>query len=983
MGGAVVRGWRAAVLCVGAAWLCVPAAPGSAQMLRVAAQEQRAEEGAVLRGRLSNGLPFMVMEHNAPARGMTARLIVRAGTLHEADDERGSALLAERVSRRAAAGSLAASGVSAIDPVRDVTGETGFEQTFFTVTVRDVSEAGSAEWAMRALAWAASSGKVSNAAVAAEAEIVDQDRRAGAGSRVRLNERLWPLIVPGSRAATRLPKAWFEEGCAPDAATVEAFRTRWYAPSNMMLVVVADAPAAEVEALAERWLGAVPMGASPASPGTGVDADRGPSVLLATDGELTADVAQLVVLGPAAPPVRDRDSFRAVLVDELAVRTLASRIDEKAAMGRMHAQRTVVAAPEIAHGLRAALAVSSGPAGSWEAILTDLAAEVHRAVRLEPAERELERARLAAISDALAMAEDEPGAPGAKMVEHLTRAAVTGAVWMSAGEKLALVRELAPAITGAEVREATQAMFDPVRGTVLVMTPEGGARPSEDAAWRALITGLARAVSPEYERPAPAAVLDHAPAAGRVDELSIDGASGVLSAWLGNGVRVHHREMAGHGDRVFVTVTLAGGLESETPPTRGLTQSLAALWQRPAARSRTSAELGALLSKSDVRVRGAVGDRRVVLAVSASAAELERAFEALHLLLSEPLIEAAPFERWRSAAAEAAGTRAVQPAGRAYEMFLDALAAPGDRRIMPLSLDEAAVARREAAQAWIDQMAAQAPMEVAVVGAVGMERALELSARYVGSLASRARPGHREVLGPGARPAVMEAVLKSATPGVVPGAGAGAEQGVARRVVPQRVSVGPSQVRLRSVIPTPNVEQAVVIVGFRGAARADSEEGWSLALAADVLTSRLQAELRDEGRLASGIAAVSLASGACDGCGRFWATAVCDPARAEEVSAAIDAAIDALASHGPSERELAAAKARVAGRLEQELLDPAAWAGALASLSSEGRTPVDVMNGPGRVRRLDAERVREVFAGASASDRRIAVMVAPSPDARR
>ncbi len=974
MRGAVVRGWRAAVLCVGAAWLLAPAEQGSAQMLRVAAREPAGAMGAVVRsGRLSNGLPFMVMEHGAPARGMTARLIVDAGTLHEADDERGSALLAERVSRRAAAESLSASGVSAIDPVRDLTSETGFEQTYFTVTVRDMTEAGSAEWAMRALAWAASSGKMSDAALAAEAEIVEQDRRAGAGSRVRLNERLWPLIVPGSRAASRLPKAWYEEGCAPDAATVEAFRARWYAPSNMMLVVVADAPGADLEALAERWLGSVPAGEAPASPGTGVDVDRGPSVLLATDGELSADVAQLVVLGPSGPPVRDRASFRAALVDELAVRTLARRIEEKSAMGRMHAQRTVVAAPEIARGLRAALAVSSGPAGSWEALLTDLAAEVHRAVRLDPAERELERARQSAISDARAMAEDEPGAPGSKLVEQLTRAAATGSSWMSGAHRLALVREMVPQITPQEVREATLAMFDPVRGTVLVMTPEGGARPSEDAAWRALITGLARAVSPEFERPPPQTVLDHAPMPGRVEELSIDGASGVLSAWLGNGVRVHHRAMEGHGDRVFVTVTLAGGVESETPSTRGLTQSLAALWQRPAARSRTSAELGVLLSDADVRVRGGVGDRRVVLAVSASAAELERAFEALHLLLSEPLIEAAPFERWRSAAAEAAGVRTVQPAGRAYEMFLDALAAPGDRRMLPLSLDEAAVARQEAAQAWIDQMVAQAPMEVAVVGAVEMERALELSARYLGSLASRGRPGSEGASAAPARPAAMEAVLRSAKgPGVV-----------GRRVVPQRVSVGPAQVRLRSVIPTPNVEQAVVIVGFRGAARADSEEGWSLALAADVLTSRLQAELRDERRLASGIAAVSLASGACDGCGRFWATAVCDPARAEEVSAAIDAAFDALATDGPSEREMAAARARVAGRLEQELLDPAAWAGALASLSSEGRSAKDVVDGPERVRRLEAERVREVFAAGAVAERRIAVVVAPSPEVGR
>src|SRR5690606_35985933 len=168
----------------------------------------------------------------------------------------------------------------------------------------------------------------------------------------------------------------------------------------------------------------------------------------------------------------------------------------------------------------------------------------------------------------------------------------------------------------------------------------------------------------------PAAGTDRATG---IVEMTVSRESGVVSAWLGNGVRLHHREMAAaragpHGararpaePRVVITVVVAGGELHESEPTRGLSAAAAVAWQSPATRTMDGEAMSAHLRERRIRVSGdAMGDA-LVLRVEAPAAGLGPALRVAASLLTEPLVDPAALAAWAAAHAEKIGKRPMEP----------------------------------------------------------------------------------------------------------------------------------------------------------------------------------------------------------------------------------------------------------------------------------------------------------------------------------
>src|SRR5690606_12272745 len=79
-----------------------------------------------------------------------------------------------------------------------------------------------------------------------------------------------------------------------------------------------------------------------------------------------------------------------------------------------------------------------------------------------------------------------------------------------------------------------------------------------------------------------------------------------------------------------------------------------------------------------------------------------------------------------------------------------------DPRTAPLEVDEIRALQRGDVQSWIERLAHHAPLEVGIAGDLAREDALELAARYMGSLPPRSRPGAQtfcELRRPAPRPA--------------------------------------------------------------------------------------------------------------------------------------------------------------------------------------------------------------------------------------
>src|SRR5437867_2717820 len=394
--------------------------------------------------------------------------------------------------------------------------------------------------------------------------------------------------------------------------------------------------------------------------------------------------------------------------------------------------------------------------------------------------------------------------------------------------------------------------FDPKNGIFIAELPASDGVPSEA---EFLTLGRA-ALSVKPGKPADVArattLLSALPKGGAVVESVSHAASGVTSMWLDNGVRVHHRRMDQRKNEASIEITLAGGQIQETPADRGFTEAALRARGRPATSRLTSTQIRDLMTGAKVRVRSGMGGDIVGLTVSGDPAELERGLQLAYLLLTDPVIEEPALEQWRDAELQ----RIVQRKTRPMQVLMDTSAAaiypPVETRTKSLTAEQVRALTLPAAQAWLRRLITDAPVEVAVVGDIEREAATRLITRYLGALPARPRIGDKTLasLRTIARPAGAISIAESV------------------------------------VVLTP---QAAVMSGFFGADLRDVRDTRLLNMAARILTTRMTKTIREERQLVYSIGASSDPATVYPGFGYFSAIAPTEPAKAQELAAAVEA----------------------------------------------------------------------------------------------
>jgi zinc protease len=274
------------------------------------------------------------------------------------------------------------------------------------------------------------------------------------------------------------------------------------------------------------------------------------------------------------------------------------------------------------------------------------------------------------------------------------------------------------------------------------------------------------------------------------------------------------------------------------------------------------------------------------------------------------------------------------------EALADVIYPPAELRTRPLGPEQVRAVTREAAQAWLARLIATAPIEVSVVGDLERDRALALVARYLGALPARPRIG----------PDTLRSLRAIARP------------------------AGPLTVA-RSVATA--TSQAVVLDGFFGADVTNVPDTRRLAMAARVLSTRMNRIVREERQLVYSIHAASRPAAEYPGYGLFVAQAPTDPGKTAALTATLEELFTAFARQGPSEGEMQVARGQLDNILAETLAGPDFWSDRLASLDYRGLRLDDVMRARAEYAAMTAAEVRETFARYYAPGARVRVVVTP------
>ncbi|UCG32329.1 MAG: insulinase family protein [Phycisphaerales bacterium] len=919
-------------------------------------------DSRVITGKLENGVTWMYRQHDNPPGKMSLMAHVDAGSLNETDQQRGLAHFMEHMVFNGTENFPPGTLIPYFESIgmefgNDLNAFTGFDQTAYMLFLPD-TEAERVDKGLMVLSDYVFRSLLLEEEIDRERGVILAEARTGKSAEQRMRDKLWPELYEGSRFAERIVIGKEEIiASAPRSEFVDFYRT-WYRPENITVLLVGDAKPDGIIPLVKKWFGQYKPEAPAREPlGPEFKPFTKQRAIVVTDPEMTRCDVEVTNIRPGRPPTTTVEQWRTDLVEEIGTWIIGRRYQERVDKGEASYRNARASVRDFYQDAVMASASASGEPEDWARMIEELVAEVNRVQKHGFTERELELAKKEMLADAERAVRTEPTTDARRFLFQMLRAVSDEEPVLSAQQRLDLYQKLLPGVGLDEVNATFKKHFEPGTFAYVVEMPEkeGVAAAPRDEVLAMARAAWTREVSPIEKAAGPGELLASLPAPGKVVESAADPDLGITSAWLANGVRVHHRFMDYKKDTVMVSIALAGGGIEETKANAGITSVANLAIDEPATHRLSSTNIRDLMTGKNISVgtsvrSGRMGRRRggsslsqggdaVMISVQGSPKDLEAGLQLAHALLTDGKIEEAAFKNWKLQTLQQLERMQKMPMFKAMEATADLLSG-GDPRRTFLTAEEVNRQSVSEAQAWYDRLCAKAPIEVAVVGDIKLDEAMPLIERYLGSLAERNRGAdHLAKLRRLARP------------------------------------TGPLSRHLDIETITP---QGMAMAGFVAAEGRNAYDRRALELASQILSTRLIKHIREDQGLVYSIRARYQPSWIYEDSGEFAAGAPCDPDKARMVAEQIHKEFEEFAQKGPTEEELANAKKQVANNLDTEMKEPSYWWGILRHHDLHGRNLAEEKVEKEAFEKYTADQIRSVFAKYYKPTRQFSVTVVPT-----
>ncbi|MBM4107382.1 MAG: insulinase family protein [Phycisphaerae bacterium] len=897
-------------------------------------------------GVLGNGMGYKVLRHANPPGRVAMWIHISSGSLNETDRQRGIAHYLEHMAFNGSEHFPPGSVVDFFQGLgmtfgRDQNAFTSFDQTTYQLTLPD-TQVETLDKGLRFFGDVAFRLSLLPEEIEKERQIIMEEKRTREGGVQRVQNYIFERLAPGSIFGQRLPIGVDETILGVQRLDFVDYYSKWYTGSNMTLLVVGDLDPAVA---AERIKALMDVGERvpvPADQDVGIRPAQAPRAIIAQDKEVRSASVSINRIDPPRQPTTTTERLRDEQLELIGVQAFNRRLDRKISAGGMASLGVFASAADLAQVMKWVQVSARGEPAHWREMLAEAATELQRARLHGFDDAEVGDVVKQMMSQAELSASREATAASGQLISQMNSRVAAGEPVMSAAQRLAVLGEALPSISTSEVSERFAAVFDPRNVTFILQLPADVAAPSEDDLIRLGTEALDVRPGKEGVTDRAASILETLPEPGTVSEASDHPSSGIASAWLSNGVRVHQRTMDYKKDQVGVRITLAGGRIHETAANRGVSEAAAIAWGRPATRRLTSTQVRDLMTGKKVSVGGGAGPDAFTISINGSPDDLEAGFQLVHALLTEPVIEGPAFDQWKRQQIQGIEGRKVSPQGVAGETIPRTIYPKGEVRPLPLEKENVEAIEPAAAQAWLDKTIRTAPIEVAIVGDLSRERAMALVARYLGSLP--------------ARPRISSSTLDEL-----------------RKVErPEGPLTAEREIQTESNL-------ALILSGFFGADIENVRDSRLLQAASQVIRTRMFKRIREEEALAYSPGASSTPGTEFPGYGMFFFFSTTAPEKAQRLVEVVRETYEALAKEPPTDEELDVVKKQTATSLETQMKEPDWWLARIAGLEYRDQRIDDIEGLPGFMAAMTGKEIRECFARYYRPETSIRILIRPAP----
>lgn len=742
------RGWLALVAVCTAGGMVAQTAPPPAPPIQATAsvwparESDLPEDPALVQGALPNGLRYLILPNPEPKDKISLRLLVRAGSLHENDDERGLAHFVEHMAFRGTRAFPAGSMTAALQRLGiglgpDSTAFTSFDHTIYHLELPDAGEATLRE-GLRAFREYAD-------AVTFETKLIDQERG------VILNEMAtrdtpdarsfdanFLFLWPGSREVQRKVIGLPAQLRTFTRAQFVAFYDAWYRPERMAVVVVGTVePAVAQRLVAENFESLQARGPARPEPSAPAAADAArPNVGVFTDAGFVG--IGLSLERPAFAPPEPNNAARRErnLHEALAFAMLRNRLQKIAEHPHASFVSPDVSLVRPRPSWRLASISVSGRIDDWRKLAGDLEREHRRAFQFGFTARELAEARGALATMYEQMERSASTRHSAGLAQDLVAMLLHGGTFATPATIRREVDAGLAAATLAKCHEAFRAIWTQSAPSVFV-----SANPVFNITRHEIAEALNASRKTTVAAPVDAALAafaytDFGPP-GRLERDEHLADLDVRLSRFANGVCLNFKRTPFQADTVDLRVRVGDGKLSQFGSQPGVDLLADTAFLSGGVGRHSTQELREILSSHALNLSFQVQSDACGFFVRCAPRELDLALRVIAAYLVDAKFRPDGLRQAQAETNTMYASLIASPSGAIAQYALRELLTDDRRFGLPL-FNELGERTLEEVEAWLQPQLKEGPVELSIVGDIDWETASAAVARTLGALPPRA-----------------------------------------------------------------------------------------------------------------------------------------------------------------------------------------------------------------------------------------------------
>lgn len=878
-------------------------------------------------GKLPNGLTYYIKKNARPAQKVELRLVVKAGSILEDDDQQGLAHFTEHMAFNGSTHFKRNELISYLQSIgvkfgADLNAYTSFDETVYVLPIPTNKKENLEKGFLVLEDWAHGL-KFNPADINSERGIVLEEARLGKGASDRMNKVLYPKLLNGSRYAERMPigKESVLKTFKPEA--IKRFYKDWYRPDLMAVMVVGDVEPKQAEKLIRQHFGKLK---NPAKPRPRLYAEvpqrSQTEALVITDKEAPDDSVFIrYPIRAAQEPVTIAD-YRRQMIENLYGQMLSARMQELTQQANPPFIQGGSSMGKLVRGYESFSAYALLGKGGVQPAVDALVLEDERARRFGFSQDELDRARKDMLRNYERAYSERDKSDSAGFVAEYSRNFLEQEAVPGIANELLYAQELLPQVTLQEINETVAKVIpDQQKKLVVFMGAEpkpGASVPTQQQLLDAVAKAEQQKVDPRTEKILASKLMDGPPAGGSIVSEKLNSAIGVTELTLGNGVRVLLKPTDFKNDQVLMGSTRFGGQSLFGDADIYNARYASAVVGSMGLKDLAPLDLQKVLAGKTVNVGASLGELSEGFGGSASSADVEAMLQLVYLYFNDVRKDVGLYQSFIGKQQDLAKNSMAQPEAVFYDAIQHAMFGDNPRVDgVPRAADFDKVGLDRSLDIFRQRFSSARGMTFIFAGSFELDKIKPLIASYLGTLPVGDVPhAYRDV---GMRPVTG--------------------------VVKKEIYMG-------------SEPKSTISITFNGDVAYSDEQKLTLQALGEVLNLKVIEVLREKMSMIYGGGFETSMGQHPYGHYSVALNLPTGPENVDKVIAAAFAEINKMKTDGPSAADLEKVKLNWITRQQKSLRENRYWMSQLMGSVTQGRDPAHILRYEQRVRAITPQAVK-------------------------